>query len=340
MINFNEIKDVHIELTTLCNARCPLCVRNANGYPHNFGYPEVSLTLEQVKQILYPEFIQQLDTLNICGNYGDFVANQEALEIVDYIGTTNPALRIAISTNGGARSTKFWQQLAKYNVHMYFCIEGLEDTHSIYRVDTSFTQVIKNAKAFIDAGGNATWKMIMFEHNKHQVAECTQMSKDLGFKDFNLTDHSRSQGSVFDREGNYQYHIGPDNGTNNIESVIKWHERADIVFNYPEPKQELNCYSNNSKSIYLAANGEIYPCCYLGFYPKTFTNGMYFSKINEQLAELLNGNENNALVVGLQSATEWFNKIEERWAIDNYQAGRLLGCDEHCGSNKYINRLA
>ena len=338
MINLKDVKDVHLELTTLCNARCPLCVRNANGYPHNFGYPEVSLTLEQVKQIFYPEFVKQLHTMSICGNYGDFVANREALEIIDYLGTTNPQLRMSISTNGGARSAEFWQKLAKYNVGVYFCIDGLEDTHSIYRIDTTFNKVIKNATAFINAGGRAVWKMIMFEHNKHQVDQCLQLSRDLGFVDFDLTDHGRSTGAVFDKQGEYQHHIGPGTGSKfNIESVIQWRERSE--FTYPAPKKELSCYSNNAKSIYVAANGDVSPCCYLGFYPKTFANGMHFSKINDQLVDLLQGKENNALVVGLEAAIEWFNEIEQRWAIKDYESGRLLGCDEHCGSNKYINQL-
>lgn len=338
MINFKDIKDVHIELTTLCNARCPLCVRNANGYPHNFGYPEVSLTLEQIKQIFHPEFVRQLSTMSVCGNYGDFVANQESLEIIDYFGTTNPQLVMNISTNGGARNAEFWQSLAKYNTHVYFCIDGLEDTHSIYRADTSFKKIIKNATAFIAAGGRAHWKMIMFEHNKHQVDQCLQSSKELGFVGFNLTDHGRSTGAVFDKHGEYQHHLGPGPGSKySIESVIQWRDRSE--FEYPVPKKKLNCYSNNSKSIYVAANGDVSPCCYLGFYPKTFANGIVFSEINKQLADLLQGKENNALAVGLKDSIEWFNAIEQRWSIEQYESGRLLGCDQHCGSNKYSNQL-
>ena len=339
MINFKDIKDVHVELTTLCNARCPMCVRNGHGYPHNFGYPEASMSLEQVKQIFYPEFVKQLDTMSICGNYGDFVANQEALEIIDYFGTTNPQLRMIISTNGSARNIEFWQNLAKYNTQIYFCIDGLEDTHSIYRLDTSFSKIIKNATAFINAGGRAIWKMIMFKHNKHQIDQCSQLSKELGFADFNLTDHGRSKTTVFNKQGEYQYLIGPgeESKFNNVQDVIRWHER--LEFEYPEPKQELNCYSKNSKSIYVAANGEVYPCCYLGFYPKTFENGIIFSKRNKQLANLLEGKENNALLAGLEASIEWFNEIERSWSIKEYGSGRLLGCDEHCGSNKYINRV-
>jgi len=341
MTNFDKIKEIHIELTTLCNSRCPLCVRNANGFPHNFGYPEVSLTLEQVKQIFKPEFIRQLEVIKMCGNFGDFIANQESLEIIEYFVKENSKLLIEISTNGGARGLHFWKKLAEYqpNVHIFFCLDGLEDTHSKYRLDTSFNQIIKNAQAFIDAGGPATWKMILFEHNKHQVYACQQMSKDMGFKDFNLTDHGRTDGNVFDRDGIYQYDIGTVPKPTTINHVINWHIRSEQNFKYPEPKKELNCYSNNEKSIYVAANGEVYPCCYLGFYPKTFANGSYFAVANNQLADILKNHENNALIVGLENAIAWFNDIEQRWKIKDYAAGRLLGCDNNCGSNKYKNSI-
>lgn len=338
MIDINDVRDVHIELTTLCNARCPLCVRNANGYPYNSGYPEVSLTLNQIKKILDSDFLKQLTSINICGNFGDFVANAESLEIIDYVATTNPRMKIIISTNGGARDITFWKGLAQYKTEIYFCIEGLEDTHSTYRVDTSFSQVLKNAKAYIDAGGQATWKMIEFDHNKHQIEQCQQLAKELGFKHFLLADHGRISGSVFDRNGNYQYHIGDGNKCVDIKPIIQWKKYSE-KFTYPEPKKSLNCYSKREKSIYIAANGEVYPCCYLGFYPRTFTNGFWFSARNQQISDLLADKDNNALTVGIKAAIDWFNAIEEKWTIESYESGRLLGCDEHCGSNRYIEKL-
>jgi hypothetical protein len=32
-----EIDHVHIELSSMCNARCPLCPRNFQGFPANLG---------------------------------------------------------------------------------------------------------------------------------------------------------------------------------------------------------------------------------------------------------------------------------------------------------------
>lgn len=338
MIKSQDIRDVHIELTTLCNARCPLCVRNANGYPHNFGYPETSLSLDNIKQLFSVEFIKQLNTFTVCGNYGDFVACPDALEIIEYVRQCNSNLRITICTNGSARSTSFWTQLAASNPEVSFCIDGLEDTHHLYRLDTNWNNIIRNAQAFIAAGGNAVWKMIKFKHNEHQVDACRTMAADLGFIQFDLTDHSRSSGPSFDRNGNLTHQIGSSTWQGSAESIIQWRSSSNdnSWIDQKIEKPNLNCYSERAQSIYVAANGEVYPCCFLGFYPQTFANSEWYERGNQQLSEMIVKQPNNALEVGLEQAMEWFNQIRQRWDIEKYSNGRLRLCDEHCGSDKYL----
>ena len=43
-------------------------------------------------------------------------------------------------------------------------------------------------QGFIDAGGEATWQMIKFNHNSHQIDECRTLAKKLKFKDFELVE--------------------------------------------------------------------------------------------------------------------------------------------------------
>ncbi len=68
MIGYADIRNVHVELSSLCNARCPLCPRNLNGYPYNNGYTEANLTLASVKKIFTPDLLQQLTSILINGN--------------------------------------------------------------------------------------------------------------------------------------------------------------------------------------------------------------------------------------------------------------------------------
>ena len=184
MYKINDIKHVHLEISSKCNAACPLCPRNFYGYEYNDGYTEHNMTLIEAQKIFYSEFVSHLNKLYINGNFGDAVMNPDTVEIVRYFRSCNKNLDITISTNAGARDKIFWQQLAELNVTVIFCIDGLEDTHSLYRQNTLYSTVIKNASIFIDAGGIAVWKMINFQHNQHQQAEAKLCSQRLGFSKF------------------------------------------------------------------------------------------------------------------------------------------------------------
>jgi MoaA/NifB/PqqE/SkfB family radical SAM enzyme len=341
MITYYNVKEIHIEVTSLCNARCPLCVRNANGYPHNFGYPETSLSLEQVKQIFPVEFVQQLRLIDFCGNFGDFVMAPDGVEIVEYFRSINKSARITIGTNGSARDKEYWARLGKTNVEIVFALDGLEDTHSLYRVDTNWKTVIRNAKIAMENGSKGVWKMIKFNHNSHQIDECRKLAAELGFDRFDSTDHGRDSGSVFDRKGNLTHILGDPAATAGLrttESLIQW--KAHMKPYVPSPESDtLDCMSTRSETIFIAANGEVYPCCYLGAYPKTYKNGSWYELVHTQLKEIVDTVKNNALEVGLKSAIEWFNQIEERWNIKKYKDGRLILCDSHCGKNfKHVTR--
>jgi MoaA/NifB/PqqE/SkfB family radical SAM enzyme len=180
MIAYKDIRDVHLEISTLCNAACPRCPRNFWGYPYNAGYPELFLSLEQTKKIFQPDFLHQLTSIRINGNFGDIVMNPEGADVVDYLRQNNASMKITISTNGGARDSEFWTKLACSGAEILFALDGLANTHSLYRQNTIWSVVIKNAKTFMDAGGRAVWKMIRFKHNHHQIEECRAMAKALG----------------------------------------------------------------------------------------------------------------------------------------------------------------
>jgi MoaA/NifB/PqqE/SkfB family radical SAM enzyme len=333
MISYADIRNVHVELSSLCNARCPLCPRNLNGYPYNNGYTEANLTLESVKKIFTPDLLQQLTSILINGNFGDMVMNPETLDIVEYFRSQNPRLSISISTNGSARTKEFWTRLAELRTTVWFCLEGLEDTHHIYRQNTSWSAIIENAKTYIAAGGRAIWKMIKFNHNLHQIDACKQMSKDLGFAGFELHDHGRNSGPVYDKEGKLVYVMGDYTGETNFE-VFFDKKRTDMVLVEnvaPTVKRydKINCYTKKNRSIYISSTGDVYPCCWTGFSPKTYGKGGYLEAVNAQLAPLINNN--NAIEHGLAECIAWFNAVEASWAKDTFEDGRLICCNDNCG---------
>lgn len=333
MIKYEEITRVHLELSTNCNASCPLCPRNAHGADYNAGYPITELTLVDIKKIFEPQFIAQLRLVLINGNLGDFMLAREGLEIVEYFKQINPQLQIIISTNGSARTTSFWERLGSLKPTVQFCIDGLDDTHQLYRKDTNFNTIIKNAQSFMSAGGIAQWKMIKFDHNIHQIDQCRDLATALGFDQFDLVDHGRSNGKVFDKKGNYLHSIGdPDPRDQSVTEVMHWisvNSKNKIHYNDPI-KQTITCSTKKDKMIYVAANGDVSPCCYIGFYPQTFDPGLMLG--NDEIKLLLDGVTNNAKEKPLSECLEWFSKVEETWKKDSFESGRLWRCNHHCGN--------
>jgi len=220
MLDYKEIRHLHIELSSICNARCPLCPRNLYGYPINLGYKETSLPLNIIKKSLDKNFLNQINSILINGNFGDFVSNSESVEIIKYLRSSNPKTEIVVSTNGSARDENFWKELGQLDITIEFCLDGLEDTHHLYRQDTSWHKIIKNAEAFMKAGGKACWKMIKFKHNEHQIDDCKSLSEKLGFNSFVLVDEGRNTGPVFDRKGNLSHIIGDYQGPTDLNSFL------------------------------------------------------------------------------------------------------------------------
>ena len=74
-------------------------------------------------------------------------------------------------TNGSARELHGGKN-CKSKSKSYFWHRWIARYNS-YRISTN-DKIIKNAKAFIDAGGFAKWHMLVFEHNEHPSGRSTK----------------------------------------------------------------------------------------------------------------------------------------------------------------------
>lgn len=305
MITYPAIRHIHLELSTRCNAACPDCPRNLRGVDLIDDYPIHAMTLEEAKKIFPPEFVRQLWEIFINGNLGDFVTAPDALAIIEYFRQCKPNLLIQVSSNASAKSAKFWQRLAELDVRIFFCIDGLAGTHELYRQNTNWETVINNAKTFISAGGCAVWKMIKFDHNLHEEEACRAMSQELGFIRFDYIDHGRNAFPVFDNKGNFKHDIGTHTQPREFQVLLRLKEENKIEFKTPDlGKRDIACWSKEVRSVYVTATGEVYPCCWMGFYP-----GKMYHQGNDEIVQLIKSN-NSALDVGIEAAIRWFDEIE------------------------------
>lgn len=336
-----------MELTTRCNARCPMCMRNYRGATYNGGYPITELSLSQFQHIFTASFLAQLKHppfpndgfphrrthfrgVNFNGNLGDFALAHDALEIVRYVVSHD--VNVHINTNGSVRTPDWWKQLALPGVTIGFDLDGLEDTHALYRQDTDWHKIIENAQAFIAAGGHAIWRFIPFDHNRHQEQACRELSEKLGFRGFENIWDGRDRGPAYDRDGNFSHWIGDRRETessqpppiqNLLQNHTTWFDARTVRCERDTPVLDMQCIHKRNQEIYIAADGSVYPCCFLGFYPQTMHHPG-----NQQLRDMVR--ENNALEYDLEHCLDWFEQVEQSWQRPSIAQGRLYQCVNTC----------
>lgn len=242
--DLRDIKELHIEPSSRCNAACPQCGRYTNG--GEILNPEITikdLKLETIKEKCSVDFVKQLNKMYMCGTYGDPAAHRDPLAIYEWFREINPTITLGMNTNGGLRNSKFWSKLgimlSRERDYCVFSIDGLSDTNHLYRRNVNFNKVIVNVKEFIAAGGRAHWDMLVFKHNEHQVDDCMRLAKKLGFVAFRAKVSKR-------------FIIRPVIGLEPPEIY-----RPDLQYG------NVSCAALNERSVYLNYRGELLPCCFL-----------------------------------------------------------------------------
>ena len=128
----------------------------------------------------------------------------------------------------------------------------------LYRINTNWKKIIKNAKTFINAGGDARWDMLVFAHNEHQVDDCEKMSKQLGFKGFSIKHTTRFKDGKFDvLDDNY----------NITHTLLPSSKSLEMIEPAKQAMQEIlptiTCKAKQDNQMYISANGNVSPCCWL-----------------------------------------------------------------------------
>jgi sulfatase maturation enzyme AslB (radical SAM superfamily) len=197
-------------------------------------------------------------------------------------------------------------------------------------VNVNFNKVIQNAQAFINSGGNAHWEMLVFEHNQHQEQKCRDLAVSMGFAEFKNIYDGRDTGPVFSRTGEFSHFIGKPQSHSVpsiqplLENHITWYDAKTYRSHKDTPELTINCIHTHNQEIYIAADGSVYPCCFLGFYPHTMSHPG-----NKELAPMVK--ENNALQYPLEHCLEWFETVEQAWSKSSIAEGRPYQCVSTCG---------
>jgi 4Fe-4S single cluster domain len=311
MFAFKDLHHIQVEITNRCQASCPMCLRNIHGGIDNPLLQINDWTLSQFIQIFNAEILSQIQYINFCGDFGDPILNNDLIGMCQYV-KDNSNVSIHIHTNGSARNIEWWSSLAKAlpNNHMVeFAIDGLRDTHSLYRIGTDYDIIIRNAIAFMEAGGNAHWMYIKFKHNEHQIDIARNISNTLGFKTFDVKTSKRfgKQFPVLDRAGNVTHYIEQASSGN-----VKPIEFIDLK-DYKSWKIDVSCFAFDGKELYIDAHGHLMPCCLIA----SFLYANYDTELHNQYKLI-----DSTSVVGLakQVQDEVYDLINEFGGLDSLDA--------------------
>ena len=350
MYNYDDIREVHLEITQKCQAACPMCDRNMNGGADNPHITNAELSLEDCKRIFKPEFIAQLKTMYMCGNLGDPIVAKDTLEVFKYFREHNPNMWLSMNTNAGAKDTAWWRELALVLGRMgavIFSVDGLRDTNHIYRQNVVWDNVERNMRAFIDAGGRARWDYLIFGHNEHQVEEAEALANAWGCEKFikkktgrfiTVQSEAKEEHQAVNRKGqDTEVLVKPKNEQNVNLALLK---QKEIEKTYGSMKDYYNqcavkCKVAQQGSIFVTAEGLLMPCCwtagrmYKWWHPDPKVEQIWdfideaggkqgISIIENNIEDVVNG--------------KLISSITSSWTKESLDQGKLGVCAQKCGT--------
>lgn len=243
MFELSTKHTLQIEPTTACALACPQCARYVDE-DINPLMTTAELSLADIQRLCPVSWVQNLRKMFLCGNFGEPAAARDCLEIMRWFRSINPDIVLGINTSGSLRPAVWWKALAAVMSgpldYAVFSIDGLADTNGIYRRRSSWSRIMENALAFIEAGGSAHWDMLVFEHNQHQIDAAEDLARSMGFTWFRV-----------------KYTDRP------ITARIQWLKRAHDP-GQPPASSKISCHYETTGQAYLSATGRWMPCCYIG----------------------------------------------------------------------------
>ena len=240
MLTIDQIKGLNIEPSSICNARCTFCSRRQKVRP----YGRHVIKLAEFKR-LPADMLRRLKWINYGGDFGDLCTNPEFVAIVDHLHGLNDRVVMGGDTNGSYQDEAWWFALGRAYGQgaLGFCLDGLADTHDRHRIGTDFDRILRNASAFIDGGGTAYWKFIVFRHNQHQIDAACRLARETGFRRFY---------AIASRD--YNAHLqAPDAYPVTL--------KRDLFQSLAADHQPARCKPLHKGAFYIAADGTVHPCC-------------------------------------------------------------------------------
>lgn len=371
-LNDQSIKwGLDFEISTYCNAKCPLCARHIHGTSIlRPSLVQKNISLENFKKWFTSEILIRVGKVSFCGNLGDPCVNPDLIPILEYIKNVNPNVPITIRTNGGPRTEGFWNDIGRLTNLVVFSIDGLEDTNHLYRVGVNWKKLIKNVKACIKSahkyGNVVEWEYLIFKHNGHQVDDAVKLSKQLGIDTIQFKrpvgmdwDNKHHSIPIYDKVGTpthtleliedhyipgYDLNLSPLDSFNkmDVESMLEHYslqKKRPVDYNLFSNVEntEIKCKMKKGEGkiidMFISSVGDLLPCCFIGseYYNKDSTT-------HSQMHEVLNKKNISLHTNSFVDILNYLDtNIYKNWSKSHKQ-GRLFRCSQVCGVENPLNK--
>jgi MoaA/NifB/PqqE/SkfB family radical SAM enzyme len=325
------LKDIEIELSSLCNARCPICIRTKRE-ERDQDFIKRNVSLDEIIHI-FNDFPLERRTMYMCGVMGDPLMNTELDDIIAYLIYEKNIKFIEVSTNAGLRNKKFWSELGRISketgkLRIKFAIDGV--TRNDYRVGVDVERAKSNMFYYTEAGGKAQWSLIKFDYNLDEIEMAAQICKERGIE--------------FETRTSWKNTVETKNNakTTKIKTVkrevsLKEIQKESKLKNIYNPK-DISCKHYEDNHIYISSNLQVFPCCYL--YDQFISSSDDYPD-RAVLDNLVNSDRNNLRVrdlIDILTDGGFFDGgIKEIWQDPNQNLSRCWRSCGDCGDR--LNKL-
>lgn len=240
---------ISIEPTTSCNLRCPECPSGLRSFTRPTGMLGSELVQEVInelkKELMYITYYFQGEPY-LNPNFTDFVSLASRNNI--YTATSTNAHFLTVEN-----AVKTIESGLK---KLIISIDGTtQETFGKYRIGGNLEKVIEGTKILIEQKKLRKSKFpytiiqfVVFEHNRHQIAEMKKLASDLGvddcvFKTAQVYDFENGS-DLIPMEGEKSRYVKSDDGSYQIKNKLYNH-----------------CWKMWHSAV-ITWDGNVVPCCF------------------------------------------------------------------------------
>ncbi len=255
LLDFDKVEVAELDLTTMCNAACPLCFRNHKDFPEKFQKPFARDALEILGQL---QSFKNLKKVELIGQLSEPTTHPQFIQIVKQLKQCKKQLKIC--TNGDLYGDDFWTFLGQsldYQDEVWFTLCGsTEEIHSKYRVGTSLERVLEHARALRRAKKIDGARALQFQYNQEDLASerFTSILSEFSRVEW-IASCIPDLKTQFKCEFQHQDFYPP-------QEILNSYKRLNAFSRITT--SEIDCQSIDEHQVQIDPFGNIYPC-YLFF---------------------------------------------------------------------------